>query len=112
MVYGVLFGNAEAILDALPVILEDQRAAQAAWYASAAGGDISTASLSSITSMTNTISNLSSSMKTVSASSMSSGGGGGFSGGGGGESRGGRRCFVGGVHRLPIAARRGKGLRD
>ena len=89
LVFGVLFGNAKKILKALPLILQNERAAVPAWYAGAnqaaffSAGNL-TGMLSSIEHMATTVSQAS-----ASAAHYSSGGGGGFSGGGGGGVGGG-----------------------
>jgi uncharacterized membrane protein len=89
LVFGVLFGNAKKILKALPLILQNERAAVPAWYAGTnqaaffSAGNL-TGMISSIEHMATTISQAS-----TSAAHYSSGGGGGFSGGGGGGVGGG-----------------------
>lgn len=89
LVFGILFGNAKKILKALPVILQNERAAVPVWYAGRSQAAFFSAGnlagmISSIEHMATTVSQAS-----MSAAHYSSGAGGGFSGGGGGGVGGG-----------------------
>lgn len=86
LVYGILFGQAGKILKALPVILQDHRAASPLWYPG-----LSTVNLAGIAAFAKGIESTANAIQTASTQSShySSGGGGGFSGGGGGGAGGG-----------------------
>jgi uncharacterized membrane protein len=85
LIAGIVFGNAKRILKALPIVLQDERAAPPVWYAGF--GHSAFLQSGGLESMISHIDSLSSSI--TSAAHYSSGSGGGFSGGGGGGAGGG-----------------------
>ncbi|MDH4198016.1 MAG: DUF2207 domain-containing protein [Candidatus Aminicenantes bacterium] len=90
LVFGILFGNAKKILQALPLVLKDTRAAVPAWYAGFNPALFAT-NVGRLESTIASIEHISTSISqaAMSAAHYSSGSGGGFSGGGGGGAGGG-----------------------
>ncbi len=87
LVFGILFGLADKIINLLPVILANLQAVSSSWYQVAGlHTDDSSTSVTALSSLISSLSVMTSQMSAASTSAArySAGGGGGFAGGGGG----------------------------